>query len=87
VAIPILRRYMSDEQIYKAMRLSLPTLLTIYAASQHKGAKQRARAELEQELTDAGALNVSVKHVLEETEKQNEPDSSASTGAGEQPVG
>jgi hypothetical protein len=73
-ALPVLRQYLSDEQICKAMRLSLPKLSAEYAAShKQRGAKAAARQALANALDKAGAISVQHQQRLEEYEVRKKP--------------
>lgn len=63
-----LRSHLPDADILAAARLSLPKLLAAKAGSYGRGEKTTARDSLKNDLTKAGAVNVTVTYRLEEVD-------------------
>ncbi len=67
-ALKLLRTKMSDTEICQAMKLSMPTLMGLYAKRFPQGQRSAAREQLFNELKDADAISVDVQHRLEEVD-------------------
>lgn len=66
-AVPILRNYLSDKQIFKSCRLSLSAILKSYGRLQDRGAVHGAREDLLRLLDERGAITYSTGKRLNET--------------------
>jgi hypothetical protein len=77
-AITVLRKHLSDAEIFDCMKASLPSLLAKKAGKFTRGEKKAAREQLEKELEAAGAITVVRRKRLEEiepgSEQSNEPE-------------
>ena len=65
-AFKVARQHLPDTDILDAMKISLPKLLAAKAAQHGRGEKKNARIQLEEELKAAGAVTVTVRHIMEE---------------------
>ena len=83
-ALQTLRLRLSDTQIATAMRLSLTMVLSLYGAQFPRGQKKAMRDKLLEELTEAGAIAIERRTMLQEIEKA---DLAAMTQAKENPDG
>ena len=66
LALPVLRRCLSETQLAKAMRLSLPDITNAYASSRPRGKKGAAVEEITQHLRDAGAISITEQFRMEQ---------------------
>lgn len=71
-AIPVLRNYLSETQIAKISTISKPKALDAYAAQHTRGKKTEARKMLEEQFSEAGAINIVVRHQLEEVQLEED---------------